>query len=185
LSSERQSARRDPQSAVALDGPVGAVRVLAHGAGATRELLLARERAAGVREGEERAAAVLDAAVERLTALEQEAGAALARNATELAIEIARTLLRTELTRGNYDIERIVRETLSEAATGRAPCVVHLHPADHARLSATRFRSGTRLEPDEGVASGDVHVETSLGLMVRDIDAALEAIKKRLQEELD
>ncbi len=167
-----------------LDSSVVEARLLAHGALATHELLLARARAEGERQGLLAAGACLDAAVVRLAIVEEESRAALARTAAELALEIARTLLRTELARGNYDLERMVRETLGEASVGRSACVVHLHPADHARLADVRFRSGTRLEPDEGVARGDVHVETTLGLLVRDMDGALEAIGKRLQEEL-
>lgn len=169
---------------LALDAPVHAAQLLAHGAGAVQELVLARARAEGERRGREAAAGVLDQAVARLRTLEQEAHVVLARTAAELALEIARTLLRSELARGNYDLETIVRETLGEAAVGRSPCVVHLNPSDHARLAELRFRSGTRLEPDEGVARGDVHVETALGLLVRDLDGILEAIGKRLQEEL-
>ena len=166
-----------------LDSPVAEARLLAHG-DAVRELLLARARAEGERAARAAAGTCLDVAVERLIAFEEEARLSLARTAAELALEIARTLLRTELARGSYDLERIVRETLSEASVGRSACVVHLHPADHARLADVRFRSGTRLEPDEGVARGDVHVETSLGLLVRDLDGALESIGKRLQEDL-
>jgi len=168
---------------LALDAPVADVRLLAHGP-AAQELLIAHARAEGERAGRAAAAATLDAAVLRLNALEEELRGSLARTAAELALEIARTLLRTELARGNYDLERMVRETLSEASVGRSPCVVHLHPSDHARLADVRFRSGTRLEPDEGVSRGDVHVETSLGLLVRDLDGALDAIGKRLREDL-
>ena len=168
---------------LALDGPVAEVRLIAHGQ-AAQELLIESARAAGERAGRAAAAATLDAAVLRLNALEEELRGSLARTAAELALEIARTLLRTELARGNYDLERLVRETLAEASVGRSACVVHLHPADHARLADVRFRTGTRLEPDEGVARGDVHVETSLGLLVRDVDGALDAIGKRLREDL-
>jgi flagellar biosynthesis/type III secretory pathway protein FliH len=125
----------------------------------------------------ERAGARPRAASTRRPGLNGSRRRGLARGtAAELALEIARTLLRTELARGNYDLERLVRETLGEASVGRSPCVVHLHPADHARLADLRFRSGTRLEPDEGVSRGDVHVETPPGLLVRDVDGALDAI---------
>jgi flagellar biosynthesis/type III secretory pathway protein FliH len=163
--------------------PSGAA-LLAHGVDALEELLRARARAEGERAGRAAAGELLERAVERLRVQESESRAALARAAAELALEIARTLLRREIGQGHYDLEKIVRETLAEAATGRNPCVVHLNPLDHARLTEVRFRSGTRLEPDEGVARGDVHVETSLGLLVRDVDGALESIAKRLQEEL-
>ena len=47
-----------------------------------------------------------------------------------------------------------------------------------------RFRTGTRIQADEGVSRGDVHVETSLGLLVREAFGALESIEQRLLEEL-
>ncbi len=168
-----------------LDAPLRAAEPLAHGADEVRECLLERARAEGERRGRAGAALALERAVERIQALEVEARPVLARTAAELAVEITRTLLRTELPQGRYDLERIVRETLGEAAVGRSPCVVHLNPVDHARLAEVTFRSGTRLEPDQGVARGDVHVETSLGLLVRDLDGSLEAIAKRLREELE
>ncbi len=169
---------------LALDAPVTGASLLAHGEPAVRELLRARALAEGERRGRAAAAERLDQAVERLETVERESRAALVSSACELALEIARALLRSEITRGNYDLEGIVRETLGEAAVGRSPCVVHLHPSDHARLSEVRFRSGTRVEADQGVPKGDVHVETSLGLLVRDLDSALESIGKRLREEL-
>ena len=170
--------------AIELDGPAGSVRVLASGAGAVDAARLEHARADGERQGRAQAGAALDAAVARLQAFEEGAHAALAATAVELGVEIARTLLRAEIQRERHDIERIVRTTLAEAATGRAPCVVHLHPSDHARLAGTKFRSGTRIEPDVGVAQGDVHVETSLGLLVRDVDDTLAAVARRLKEDL-
>lgn len=169
---------------LALETPLAAARLLAHGTSAVRALVVERALAEGERRGGAAAAQLLDQAAARIQASEPDSRAEIARAACELALEIARTLLRAELTRGNYDLEGLVRETLGVAAVGRSPCVVHLNPADHARLSEVRFRSGTRIEPDQGVARGDVHVETSLGLLVRDLDGALESIGKRLKEEL-
>jgi flagellar biosynthesis/type III secretory pathway protein FliH len=170
--------------ALELAGPIGGVRVVASGVEAVDAARLTCARAEGERLGRAEAGAALDAAVARLAAVEEEARTALAGTAVDLALEIARTLLRGEIQRDRHDLERIVRATLAEAVTGRAPCVVHLHPSDHARLSETKFRSGTRIEPDTGVAKGDVHVETSLGLLVRDLDGTLAAIGRRLKEEL-
>lgn len=178
MSSERYRVR--------LDALPTAARLLANGSEAVLAERLARARAeghaAGQVAGRQQGAEVLDAAVERLTALEHEAHAALARTSVEVAMEIARTILRREIGAGNYDMEKIVRETLAEAATGRAPCRVHVNPIDHAALASTRFRSGTEIAPDSGVPRGDVHVETTLGLLVRDIDTALRSIRRRLQE---
>jgi len=58
-----------------------------------------------------------------------------------------------------------------------------LNPADHARLADIRFRTGTTIQADDGVPRGDVHVETSLGIMVRETMGSLDAIEKRLLEE--
>jgi flagellar biosynthesis/type III secretory pathway protein FliH len=156
---------------------------LAHGAGAVRAALQARARAAGEQAGRQEAALLLERAAELAALQAEEARGQVARASVELALEIARTLLRSEIGRGHYDLEAIVRETLAQAATGRGACVVHLNPTDHAHLREVRFRSGTRLEPDPGVARGNVHVETALGLLVRDLDDALDSIGQRLQEE--
>lgn len=169
---------------LALQAAPSGARLLAHGSAAVQQHLLEHARQEGERVGREAASQLLDQFVQALEAREEGLRAALGRTAIELAVEIARTLLRHEIPAGRYDLERIVRETLHEAGVGRGACVVHLNPGDHARLSEVRFRSGTRLEPDEGVARGDVHVETSLGLLVRDVNGALESIAGRLQEEL-
>jgi flagellar biosynthesis/type III secretory pathway protein FliH len=167
-----------------LAAPVRAARLLAGDTASTRTALLERARAEGELRGRAEAAALFERAAERLGDLEESLHASLARTAAELALEIARSLVRRELAQGQYDLERIVRETLAESGVGRGACVVHLHPADCARLEGVKFRAGTRLEPDPGVARGDVHLETALGLLVRDVDHALEAIAKRLHEEL-
>ena len=158
-------------------------RLVAQGADAVRSEIQARLREEGERADGAAAAARLDDAVAQLAARTEEACAQLARAATELGLEIARTLLRTEIAHDRYDMEKIVREALAQAAVGRAACVVHLNPADLGRLADVNFRSGTRLEPDAGVPRGDVHVETALGLLVRDLDGALDAIAERLREE--
>jgi len=126
----------------------------------------------------------LDDACERLAESRTAAEAELATTAVSLATAITRALLRTELDHGGYDIETMVRETLAEAGVGRNACVVHLNPTDYARLADARFRSGTKIEADEGVPLADVHVETSLGLLVRETLDAVDAIEARLLEDL-
>ena len=71
-----------------------------------------------------------------------------------------------------------------DPATYVDACEVHLHPTDFAKLADTRFRSGTQLFADEGVPLGDVHVESTLGLLVRDTTDSLAAIEQRLLEDL-
>lgn len=149
-----------------------------------RELGFARGQAQGAAGQREQALRALDAACERLDAFREQARADLARTAAELAVEIARRLLRCELARGSVDLERLVRETLQAASTERGRCVVHLNPADHAALRERPFRAGTELCADVEVARGDVHVETALGLLVRELDGALDSLAERLAEEL-
>jgi flagellar biosynthesis/type III secretory pathway protein FliH len=99
-------------------------------------------------------------------------------------MEITRALVRAEVRAQRHDVEKIVRETLAAAATERGPCVVHLNPDDLARLEGVRFRAGTRLEADSGVRRGDVHVESALGLLVREIDALLASVGERIAGDL-
>jgi flagellar biosynthesis/type III secretory pathway protein FliH len=150
-----------------------------------RRDVLAREFARGRAEGERAALSGAAAALNRAAeAIEQAAAAQtadVARDTTRLVTAIARTLLRREIDAGRYDIERIVRETLQASGAGRGTCVVHLNPADLARLDGAHFRAGTTLEADPEVPAGDVHVTTHRGLLVRDVEQALASITERLE----
>lgn len=144
--------------------------------------------AAGVREGYARAtkeaAQALELAAQRLDEASEEASEQLARTAIELAFEVSRSILAMEIDAGRYDIEKIVREALSWSGVGRGNCKVHLHPEDFARVQGVPFRAGTELEPDTDVSRGDVHVTTPRGLLVRELDEALEAIHESLLGEV-
>jgi flagellar biosynthesis/type III secretory pathway protein FliH len=150
-----------------------------------RRETLAREFERGRLEGERAAlhgaAGTLNRATEAVSKFADNHCAELARDATRLAVEIARTLLRQELEAGRYDLERIVRETLQASGVGRGACVVHLNPADVARLEGVPFRAGTTIESDPEVPAGDVHVTTHRGLLVRDVEQALASISERLE----
>jgi len=167
--------------------PLRAVRLLASGAEA-RNALAERARESARSEGAREALAEVAARVERIvSALESEREAAeanLAHVSVELALVIAREILRREIRAGNYDLEKIVREALSETAGAAGPCTVRLNPTDRAALESVPFRSGTTLLGDEGVRRGDVQVETALGLLVRESSRLLDAIEQRLLEAL-
>ncbi len=167
---------------------VRSARLLAHAGEDTTHVLLERAREIGRSEG---SAAARDEAVVRLehalSACETERLAVcggLARFSVELALTIAREILRREISSGNFDLEKIVRETLSEASVGRGSCVVHVHPVDCQSLKDVRFRTGTAVQADDGVRRGDVHVETSLGTLVRETARLLDAVRQRLLEEM-
>ena len=145
---------------------------------------LAQGRSEGERAALEAAAGALLGAVERLDAAREAAREGIAHTAVDLAVEMMRTLLRVEIPAGRYDLEGMVREALSFSGVERARCVVHLHPADAARLEGARFRAGTTIEADEGVSRGSVHVTTPQGLLVRDLDEAVRSIAERLRGEV-
>jgi len=138
----------------------------------------------GRRETLESGAAALLAVVERVDAAADRAQEELARQSVELAVEIARTLVGLRIDAGEYDLETIVRGALSDSGVGRGACVVHLNPEDHARLEGVLFRSGTELCVDPSLARGDVHLSTPRGLLVREMEATLEAIREQLLEEV-
>jgi len=135
---------------------------------------LATQEAAGAME---RASAELATACERLVP-------DLAASAVDLAVDIARSVVRNEVSLKHHDIEKIVRETLAASGVGRGACVVHVNPVDAERLKPIPFRNGTKIEADPEVAAGDVHVTTPHGVLVRDQDEVLEAIRDRIRGEL-
>jgi flagellar biosynthesis/type III secretory pathway protein FliH len=181
-----------PELSIRLQRPVTGVRVVDASVAEMRsrwdgedvESAFAR----GVAQGEARAlaatAGALDRAVATLEAARSRAEQDLSHAAVELAIEIARTLVRAEIDAGRYDIERIVRESLAASGVGRRACVVHLNPIDAERLKSVPFRSATVIEPDLEVARGDVHVTTPHGILVRDVDSALDSIAERIRGDL-
>ena len=153
---------------------------------ADQRVTAAHERGfeAGLAAGAESGANALGQALIRLEAASERAQEALPSLVVELAVEVAGTLLQLRVDAGEYDLERIVRGALADSGVGRGNCVVHLHPDDHARLKDTLFRAGTTLELDPNMVRGDVHLSTPRGLLVRDLDSALETIREQLLEEL-
>jgi flagellar biosynthesis/type III secretory pathway protein FliH len=144
-----------------------------------------RGREQGRQEALNDAAGLLERAAAQLERARDEAAARLAHTCTRLSVEIARLLLGRELRAGNLDIERLVRDCLAASGVGRGACVVHVHPEDARALEEIRFRSGTTIEADSGVARGSVHISTPHGLLVRDHEDALKAMAAALEEALE
>lgn len=141
-------------------------------------------RARGARDAQASLGIDIEGAVARLDASREQAVEQLAHTAVELALEITRSLLRTEIPEGRYDLEAIVREALAFSGTGRGRCTVHVNPVDAAKLEQVQWRAGTEIEPDHEVARGSVHITTPQGLLVRDIDDAITSIRERLLGEV-
>ncbi|MCA8980466.1 MAG: hypothetical protein H6831_11645 [Planctomycetes bacterium] len=144
----------------------------------------ARGRAAGRAEALDGASALLAAAAERYDRERRELSEQAGKVAAELSVEIVRQLLRVEVPKGNYDIETIVREVISQGDTGYGKHVIHVNPADAERLADIPFRAGTTVESDPDVRLCDVRLETPQGVLVRQLDACLREIRERLSEDV-
>ncbi len=144
----------------------------------------ARGRVQGHAQACEEGASLLATAAAALDARQESLVAEAAQSALELGLVVAQELVLRDVSLGDHDVEAIVRSALVAAGAGRAACVVHLNPEDAASLADVEFRSGTTVEADPGVRRGDVQLETSMGLMVREMDEALRDLSTRLREEL-
>ncbi len=156
-------------------------------AGLPEDRIAELTRAAGFRAGyaqaAQEAAGALERAAERLDAASEAAREELTETAIELALEISKSILALEVEAGRYNIEKIVRESLAWSEVGRGKCTIHLNPDDVARLENVSFRAGTELEADMEVARGDVHVTTPRGLLVREVEETIQAIRDSLMGE--
>lgn len=131
-----------------------------------------------------RACGALEKAGEELVAAREVAESALASDAVNLAVEIARQLLRIEISEQNYGLEEIVRSTLAASDIKRGRCVVHLNPDDVAALEGVTFRDETEITADPEIAPGTVVLETPKGLLVREPEIVLEDIREQLLQDI-
>ncbi|MBL4769605.1 MAG: hypothetical protein JKY61_00280 [Planctomycetes bacterium] len=139
---------------------------------------------AGMLEAHQNAAKAMDSAVDRLDQAREQALDALSTSTVELAVEIARQIVRIEIQAGNYDLERIVRGALSQSGLGRGQAVIHVCPSDYKRLEEVTFRNGTEVEVDTTLEPGDVHVQAAQGLLVREVSECLASVREQLLEDL-
>ena len=131
-----------------------------------------------------RACGALEQAGADLVTARETAEGALAADAVHLAVEIARQLLRIEISEQNYGLEEIVRSTLAASEIKRGRCVVRLHPNDVAALEGVTFRDETEIAADPEIAPGTVVLETPKGLLVREPEAVLEDIREQLLQDI-
>ena len=102
----------------------------------------------------------------------------------ESATDIMAQLVQCQVKAGDYNLERMVRGALDAADVGRGDCSVHVATADYEKLQSVVFRNGTKIEADTEMNPGDLHVATSRGLMVRELEPTLDAIREQLLEDL-
>lgn len=116
----------------------------------------------------------------------QEAVAGHRKEIARLAVEIARKILRHEISNGNYDIQAIVEEALKCAPT-RQNMVIRVHPEDLAQCQQIQrgHPDGPFAElafaADWSIGRGECVVETPKGIVKSFVEEHLERISERLQ----
>tara|TARA_R110002126_G_scaffold177860_3_gene326856 strand:+ start:1607 stop:2164 length:558 start_codon:yes stop_codon:yes gene_type:complete len=183
---------RSTRHTLTVGGPIAGAELTSRDASSVlaerteRRIEAARE--AGFAAGQEQTLAqfgpMFDSAVEHLVEFRESATDIMARDAVELAVEIARQLVQCQVKAGDYNLERMVRGALDAADVGRGDCSVHVATADYEKLQSVVFRNGTKIEADTEMNPGDLHVATSRGLMVRELEPTLDAIREQLLEDL-
>ena len=148
-----------------------------------REAAMEVARQEGREDATAHAVSALNAATEKLERAREDAEDGLAANVVTLAVEIARQVMKVQISSGDYGLEQIVRSTLSASDIKRGACAVHLHPTDAETLKDIVFRDETIIVPDPDIPRGSVQLQTPRGLLVRDPDAALDEICEQLLED--
>lgn len=115
---------------------------------------------------------------EQLQQLEQ----SLAAQVAEVAIALARQVLRSELAARPELVAAVAQEALAATLVSAQQIAVHLHPDDQALVARHAGEAlasrGARLVADAAVARGGCVVETEVGV----IDAGIEARWRRATE---
>lgn len=103
----------------------------------------------------------------------------LAVQVAEVALALARQVVRSELQTRPEFVAAVAQEALAAAVVAAQQVAVHLHPDDHALVQAHAGEAlaarGARLVPDAALARGGCVVETEMGV----IDASIEARWRR------
>jgi flagellar biosynthesis/type III secretory pathway protein FliH len=103
-----------------------------------------------------------------------------------LSVEIARKILARQVQNGDYEIESIVKEALSNAPT-RQDVVVHLNPEDIILCQKAQqdepngVLAGVKLISDPNIGRAECLLETPKGIVESLIDEHLERIGKALK----
>ena len=104
-----------------------------------------------------------------------------------LAVEIARKILAQKVENGDYKIEPIIKETLSNAPVHQ-DVVVRLNPADLTEWQKLRENepgedfTGIKFVPDASIGRAECVVETPKGIIESLINQHLEQIGKALRK---
>lgn len=129
----------------------------------------------------------LNAAVDKLNQFYDELFAGHKEEIARLSLEIARKILARQVQNGDYEIESIVKEALTNAPT-RQDVVVHLNPEDHILCQKAQqdepndALAGIKLIADPNIGRAECLLETPKGIVESLIDEHLERIGKALEK---
>lgn len=105
----------------------------------------------------------------------------------KFSVEIARKILVQKVEDGNYEIESIVKEALSNSPT-RQDVVVHLNPKDLAKCRKLQESdesgdlSGVKFVADSNIERAECLLESPKGIIESAIDEQLERIAEALKK---
>ncbi len=125
--------------------------------------------------------------IDSLHTLHEQAVASYPAEIAQLAVEIARRVLRHNVGKGDYEIQAIVEEALQEAPT-QQNIVIHLNPDDLAPCQELQRQNpqspfaGLELTTDRTIGRGECLVETPKGIVKSFIEERLERISEALQK---
>jgi flagellar assembly protein FliH len=130
----------------------------------------------------------LSEAIEEVVMLREQIAAYAEREMVQLAVEIARKIVRREVT-----VDREIVVSLARVALGRlhnrALASVHLHPDDYEYVLAHRDRLGTsnsvKLVEDPAVSRGGCLIETELGQVDARIEQQFSEIERGFLEAVE
>ncbi len=126
-------------------------------------------------------------AIDKLNHINEQAINEHKEEIAKLSVEIARKILVQKVKDGDYEIESIIKETLTHAPS-QQDVVIHLNPEDLAQYNniqqdgASDTLKGVNLVADPNTAPAQCMIETPKGIIQFFIDEQLEQISKALEK---
>ena len=129
----------------------------------------------------------LNGVIDKLNQFYEKAFAEHREEIAGLSVEIARKILMRKVEEGDYEIESIVKEALTNAPS-RQDVVVHLHPEDLAQCQKAQHDEpggvldGIKFISDPNIGRAECLVESPKGIIKSLINENLERIGKALKD---
>ena len=130
---------------------------------------------------------VLQSTIDKLNHINEQAINEHKEEIAKLSVEIARKILVQKVKDGDYEIESIIKETLTHAPS-QQDVVIHLNPEDLAQYNniqqdgASDALKGINLVADPNIEPAQCMIETPKGVIQSFIDEQLDEIGKALEK---